>query len=141
MAIHHFCFYLLLALVTLAFAAIVVPFYSAILWALVFASVFHPLHAGVSRRLGRHSNTAAAISVAGCICLVIVPGLAVIGSLLNEAGKLYARIKSGSIDLEPFARKLEEALPAFLRTWLQQLEFGSFKELNASLPPWPDRGR
>lgn len=133
MAIHRFCFYLLLALVTLAFAAIVVPFYSAILWALVFAIVFHPLHGRISRRFARHSNAAAAISVAGCICLVIVPGLIVIGSLLTEGSNLYARIKSGALDLEPFAQSLENALPPYVRSWLEQLDFKSFKELNASL--------
>lgn len=130
---HRFFFYLLLALVTVAFAAIVAPFYSAILWAVVLAIMFHPLHSRVARMLGPHSNAAAAISLSICVCLVVVPGLAVIVSLFREGGKLYTRIKSGAIDLEPMARKIEDALPASVGRWFQGFEFKSFDELNASL--------
>lgn len=133
MNIHRICFYLLLTLITLAFAAIVAPFYSAILWALVFAIVFRPLHFRIAKLLRNHSNIAAGFSVAGCVLLVIVPGLAVIGSLLTEGGKLYARIKSGSLDLQPLAEELEDKLPAFVTNWLQQLDLASFKELFTSM--------
>ncbi|NRP21870.1 hypothetical protein LPJGGPFB_05129 [Ensifer adhaerens] len=83
--------------------------------------------------MGSQIQQAAAISVGGCIFLVIVPGLAVLGALLKEGGKLYTKIKSGSLDLQPLAEKLESILPEFVTTWLQQLDIQSFKDLNASL--------
>ncbi len=45
MLIQRVSFYVLLVLVTVAFVAVLLPFYSAIFWSVVLAIIFFPLHA------------------------------------------------------------------------------------------------
>ena len=52
MSIYRVGFIVMLTLVTIAFFAVVTPFYSAVLWAVVFAIIFFPIHARIARRLG-----------------------------------------------------------------------------------------
>lgn len=114
-------FHVVLVLATLAFIAIVLPFYSAILWAVVLAILFHPVHAWLDRKLGQRSNLAAAISVVMCLCLVIVPGMIMLGQLVQQGTLLYQNIQSGQIDIRQILQDLENALPAFVRERLASL--------------------
>jgi len=122
MSIYRVGFIVMLTLVTIAFFAVVTPFYSAVLWAVVFAIIFFPIHARIARRLDGHSNIAAAISVLTCLCLVIAPGLVVLTSLVNQASQLYQRIQSGEIDLPGLLEKLENALPHFVRNYIETMD-------------------
>lgn len=126
-------FYVLLALVTLAFVAIVLPFYSAIFWAVVFAIIFFPLHSRLEAALGNRRNTAALLSVAICVCLVIIPGMIILSSLVREANNLYQQIDTGQIDIRRLLQQLQDALPAFMQKWLQSLELSGFAELRERL--------
>jgi predicted PurR-regulated permease PerM len=74
MPLQRVSFYVLLVLVTIAFVAVVLPFYSAIFWAIVLAIIFFPLHARIEARLGGRRNVAAALSVLICLCVVIMRG-------------------------------------------------------------------
>ena len=111
MFIHRLSFYLLLALVTIVFIAIILPFYSAIFWAVVFAIIFFPVHIRLEARLRRHRNAATALSTLICLCLVIMPGLVVLSSLVQEGNHLYQRINTGEIDLRQLFERLQGALP------------------------------
>ncbi|AHG49303.1 membrane protein (plasmid) [Rhizobium leguminosarum bv. trifolii CB782] len=115
-------FYVLLVLVTIAFVAVVLPFYSAIFWAVVLAIIFFPLHARIEARLGGRGNLAAALSVLICLCVVIIPGLIVLSSLVQQGNHLYQRMDTGEIDVRSFMHNLQEALPLFLRDWLRSIE-------------------
>lgn len=126
-------FHVMLTFVTIAFIAIVLPFYSAILWAVVFAILFYPVHARLERALGGRRNTAAGLSMLICLCLVIVPGLLIFSSLVRQAGQLYQRIQSGEIDIRQLLRQLEEAVPDVVRDRLQTWELSGFSELRDRL--------
>ncbi len=43
MSVQRASFYILLALVTIAFAWLLLPYYSAVLWAVILAVVFSPV--------------------------------------------------------------------------------------------------
>jgi predicted PurR-regulated permease PerM len=64
---------LLLIAVSLAFAWILWPFYGAILWAVVFATVFAPVHRRVLASMRQRPNLAASLryclSSQSCCCL------------------------------------------------------------------------
>jgi predicted PurR-regulated permease PerM len=134
MLVHRFSFHVILVLATIAFICIVLPFYSAILWAIIFAIVFHPIHARIEASIRGRKNTAAAISVLLCLCLAIIPGLVVLGLLLRQANYLYQRIERGEIDLLPVIEKLRGSLPSFVQERIQS--WGNFEqasELSTSL--------
>ncbi|KKX27596.1 AI-2E family transporter [Rhizobium sp. LC145] len=133
MSVQHISFYVLLVLVTIAFIAVILPFYSAVFWAIVLAIIFFPVHVRIENRLGGHRNAAAALSVLMCLCLVIIPGLAILSSLIQEGNSLYQRISSGEIDLGNLLRQAEEILPLFVREWLRSLQVDGFAALQERL--------
>jgi predicted PurR-regulated permease PerM len=56
-------FYLMLALTTVAFCVLLLPFYTAILWAIILAIIFHPVQKYLVRRLKGRQNAAALLNV------------------------------------------------------------------------------
>lgn len=122
-------FYVLLVLVTLAFLAVIIPFYSAVFWAVVFAIIFFPLYVWLERVLGGRRNTAAALTVLICLCLVILPGLAILGSLIQEGTSVYQRIASGEIDLGRMVNEVLAAMPGFIQDGVRSLETLGFAEI------------
>ena len=122
-------FYVLLVLVTLAFVAVILPFYSAVFWGVVFAIIFFPLYAWLEGKLGGRRNIASVLTVLICLCLVILPGLAILSSLIQEGSSLYSRIASGEIDLSRMMNEVISALPAFVQERVRGLANGGFAEL------------
>ena len=57
--LEHKAFLLLLALVSVAFFWLLLPFYGAVFWAVILAIVFQPLQRTFERRFGPRSNRAA----------------------------------------------------------------------------------
>ncbi|AYD04137.1 AI-2E family transporter [Neorhizobium sp. NCHU2750] len=126
-------FYILLVLVTLAFIAVLIPFYSAVFWAVVFAIIFFPLYSRLERGLGGRRNIAAAITVLICLCLVILPGLAILSSLIQEGTSLYKRIASGEINVGNMVNQVVAAMPAFVQERISSFETEGFSELRERL--------
>ncbi len=61
MSVQRASFYILLALVTIAFAWLLLPYYSAVLWAVILAVVFSPVqqrHGTSARRQKEHCRSA-----------------------------------------------------------------------------------
>jgi predicted PurR-regulated permease PerM len=77
-------FLLLIIAVSLAFAWILWPFYGAVLWAVVLATLFAPLHRRLSKSM-RRRNLAALATVLIIVAMVIVPLTLMAASLLQEA--------------------------------------------------------
>ena len=100
-------FLLLLALVTLAFMAVLYPFYGAVFWALILAMLFAPLQRVILRRMPTRRNLAALLSLLVVMFLVILPISLILTALVRQATAVWARISSGEID---FGRYLEQIL-------------------------------
>lgn len=133
MSIQRASFYVLLVVVTVAFLWLLVPYYTAVLWAVILAILFFPLHKRLERFLGGRSTIAALLTVLLCICLVILPALAILASLVQEGTSLYQRISSNEIDLNAHLLRLQAVLPTFLDNWSNSLKIGGFAELWAKL--------
>lgn len=104
-------FIALVLIVTLAFAWLLTPYFGAILWGVVVAILFTPLYRRLTIRFGGRQNLAAAATLLVILLLVILPSLFVAASLVQEAADLYARLRSGQIDLAQMFQRMHDALP------------------------------
>jgi predicted PurR-regulated permease PerM len=128
MSVQRVSFYILLALVTIAFAWLLIPYYTAVLWAVILAVIFYPVQQYLVRLLRGRRNLAAFLSVLMCICLVIIPVLIIFSSLVQEGNSLYQRLSSREFDLNSYITSILSVLPDSLEDWLKRFELGSFAE-------------
>lgn len=133
MTIQRASFYVLLLIVTVAFVWLLIPYYTAVLWAVILAILFFPVHKRLERWLGGRATISALLTLLLCICLVILPALGILASLIEEGTSLYQRISSNEIDLNAHLLRLQAALPEFVGTWLTSLKLDGFAELWARL--------
>lgn len=126
-------FITVIVLVTIAFVWLLLPYYGAILWAVTLAILFNPLQKGLEAALrGRH-NLTAALSVLACICIVVIPGSAILASLAQEAASLYNRVSTREFDLDKLFAQLHGILPPFAERALAALNLGDLAEIRSRL--------
>lgn len=107
-----------LALVTLAFLAILLPFYSALMWAVILAMLFAPVQRALMRRMPRRANTATLVTLSAVILMVIIPVIGLTMSLVNQGAQIYGRIRSGELNFGAYLGKIIEAMPGWLHRML-----------------------
>ena len=126
-------FLLLIVVVTLAFGWVLLPFYSGLLWGVVIAIVFTPLHRWLWQRLNGRDNLAALLTLAIIIMMVLLP-LSLIGAALTkEAARTYGRFQSGEIDLVRLFREATAALPSWVTDLMKEFDIGSLGALQQQL--------
>ena len=113
-------FLLLLVGVTLAFAWILWPFSGAILWGTVIAILFAPVYRRLSVSMGQRRTLAALATVTVIIVIVILPLALITALLLEEASSVYARIRSGDLNLGRYFQEVFDALPAWATNLLDR---------------------
>ncbi len=121
------------ALVTIAFVWLLLPFYGAILWAVILAILFNPLQNRLETLTGGRRTLAAGFSVLACICIVVIPGAFITASIAREATGLYERISSREFDPGVALAQLQMALPDFARHALDDLNLGNITEIQSRL--------
>lgn len=118
-----------MVLVTLAFMWLLLPYYGALLWAIILAILFYPLHRRLLRYSGGRANLAAALSLAACICLAVIPGAILLASLVREASSFYARIGTPGFHLASGLQHFSDLLPDFVIDGLAFLGMDDLSEL------------
>ena len=113
-------FLALLVLVTIAFGLIVWPFNGAIWWAIFIAIVFMPLHVRLVRRFGHWPSLAALATLAITLVVAILPLVLLTVSVTQEAAAIYARVKSGELNMGQYFQQIVDGLPAWLRQLLER---------------------
>jgi predicted PurR-regulated permease PerM len=126
-------FLILLVLVSLAFAWILWPFYGAILWALVFATVFAPAHRHVLNSTPGHPNLAALITVLAIVTIVLLPLAATATSVAQEATNLYEKIETGEVDFGRTFSQILQALPSWAADLLDRIGISDIGDVQARL--------
>ena len=126
-------FVAVVVLVTAAFLWLLLPFYGALLWAVILAILFNPLQRRLVAQFGGRRNLAAGVSLLACICIVVIPGSLILASLVQEATSLYGRIGSREFDPAALLAQLRGALPAFLVEALSFFDLWTFEEIQARL--------
>lgn len=118
---------------TIALIWIVLPFYGGVLWAVIFAILFSPLHDRLERLLGGRRNLAALLSVLACIFIVVIPATLILGALARQATGVYQSISSQEPDLATVMEQFRSAMPSFVLDALSAMNLGSFQEIQDRL--------
>lgn len=117
------------AVTALALGWILLPFYGAILWAVVIAMLFIPLYRRLLPRVGRRHNLAAALVMLLVLLVGVLPVAVVTAALGREASLVYQRIGTGEWNPGRYLRGLFDALPPSVNTWLQRAGVPDFDDL------------
>lgn len=131
--LQHKAFLLLLAIVSVAFFWLLLPFYGAVFWAVILAIVFNPLQRRFERMFGARSNLAAMLSVLFCIVIAIIPMSVILAALVGEGAALVSRIQQNEFDIGQMAQDLQAALPPWVLTTFDRLGLGDFDALRERL--------
>lgn len=126
-------FVLLLVIVSLAFAAILWPFYEAVFWGVALAILFMPLHRRVLLRMRGKPNLAALATLVLCLVVVILPMTLISISLVQEATHVYERLRSGQLDFGTYLQQVIAALPSWAVSLLDSLDLTSVAALQHKL--------
>ena len=130
--LQHGFFLALLAVVTIAFAWILLPFSGAVLWAVAFAILFTPMFKWLRHHMRGDPTWAALLTLAIGLVIVILP-LTMIGfSLVKEIALLRQNIKSGEFNIGELLRQILSAAPVWLTGLLDRLDLGDMQG-------WQDR--
>lgn len=104
-------FLLILILVTIGFAVVVAPLFSAILWALVLAIVFAPINRELNRRIPGRPNAVALLTLLLITLIAVLPTLLLGSMLIQEVLTVYGRIQSGQLDVAALFDRVIGVLP------------------------------
>lgn len=126
-------FLLLLAAVSVAFAAILWPFYEAIFWGVTLAIIFSPLHRRLLQRMPLRPTLAALTTLVLCLVVAILPMALLGGSLIQEASHIYERLRTGQLDIGNYFQQIVAALPSWVVGLLDRLGLSSVEELQQKL--------
>ena len=91
-------FVLLLVIVTLAFGVILLPFWGAVFWGVIIATLFAPLQRRLAHRMGQRRTWAALTTLAIILLIVTPPLILIVATLVQESSGVYARIQSGELN-------------------------------------------
>lgn len=89
----------LLTLISILTFLIFKPFLYALILAVVFATIFTPLHNKIFRILGNRAGQAAFISTVFVLILIIIPLTFVSMQIFRESTQLYSSLTSGNGDI------------------------------------------
>jgi predicted PurR-regulated permease PerM len=110
-------FFLLVALTTVSFVALIGGFLMPVFWAAVLATVFFPVQRRYVARLGGRRSLAALATILTVIGLVVAPLFLMGLAMSREALQLHEQITSGAIDLDGplrFVRRLTPVASDYL---------------------------
>ena len=111
-------FLLLVAIVTVLFGWLALPYFGAILWGVVAAILFSPVYRKLTTVLGGRRSLAATSTLLIVLGLVVVPALLLAVALVEEATQIYTGLEDGQLDVAAMLGRLREALPAWAAGYL-----------------------
>ena len=132
-SLQHKTFLFLLVCASLAFAAVLWPFYDVVFWGVVLAILFAPLHRRLLQRLPQHPNLVALLMLGLCLLVVILPMTLLSLSLIQQATHIYDLLRSGELDLGAYFKQIIGALPAWAVDLLARLELTSMDAVQRKL--------
>lgn len=122
-------FVFLLALVTIAFGWVLIPFYGPIFWATILAILFTPTYRYLLTIIKNKSNIAALVTLIIIIVMVIIPTLWTFAALLKQGVSLYNLISSGQFSIGDYLTKIMDVMPGFVHEILKNLGLGDLESI------------
>ena len=123
----------LLALVSVALVAVLIPFYGTLLWAVIIALLFTPVFRRLLRRWPGRRNQAALLTLLAVLLMVVLPFAVITATLINEAAALYARVQASPLTPAAYLRSLYDTLPQWATDTLVRLDMADFDALQTRL--------
>ncbi|MFK3791898.1 MULTISPECIES: AI-2E family transporter [Pseudomonas] len=120
---------LLLALVSVAFIWILLPFYGALFWAVILGILFAPLQRRLLLRLGGRRNLCSLCTLGICLVIAILPVIAISVLLVQEGAELYRKIESGQLDIAGYLELFKHRLPPPVQGLLDRFGLGELQGL------------
>lgn len=133
-------FIVLLALVSVAFVWLLLPFYSAVFWATILAILFRPMQRRLTDAMHGRRNLAALVSVVIILLMVILPVALLASMLVQEGRDLYERVSSGDMDLAGHFQQVVNALPDTLQNLLARFGLTDFSDVQQQLAQTGEQG-
>jgi predicted PurR-regulated permease PerM len=127
-------FFLWLAIaVSLAFAWILWPFFSAVLWGTILAILFAPLYRRLLKKMARRRSLAAVVTVMIVFLLVIIPLILISALLVQEALSVYERFQSGELNPGQYVLQVLDSLPRWVTDLLERFGLTNFASMQEKL--------
>ena len=120
---------LLLAASAAALGWILLPFYGAIMWAVITAMLFVPVYRWLLPRLKQRRNLAAGLVMLLVLVAGVLPFAVVTASLAREASVVFQHIDSGDWKPALYLRGLFDAMPAWATALLERAGVADFDHL------------
>jgi len=130
----------LLALVTIAFIWILLPYSGAIFWAVILGILFAPLQRQLLLRFGGRRNLATAMALVTCLLIAVLPVIVIGALLVQEGATLYQRIESGQLDIAGYIERGKDMLPAYAQHFLDRMGMGNLDGLRDKITKWATQG-
>ena len=116
----------LLVLVSLGLGWILLPFYGSIMWAVIIALIFAPLHHRLHARFRGKGTAAALVTLLVVVVIVIIPMALITATLARDAASFYQRLQSGEINPARYFRSVFDALPSSVTAVLDRFGMVDF---------------
>jgi predicted PurR-regulated permease PerM len=126
-------FLLLLAVVTLGFGWILLPYSGAVFWGVVLAILFAPLYRCLLSASRQRPNSAALVALLSILVMVIFPLSLIAASLIKQAAGVYDMIGSGQINFGAYFQQIMRALPQWLIALLERFDLTNLSTLQEKL--------
>lgn len=126
-------FLLLLTLVSIAFVWVLLPYWGAVFWGVVFAIVFAPLQSRMLRTTRGRPTAAALLSLLIILLMVILPLTLIAASMADQVITLYSNVSSGQVDFAAYFRRILAVMPDWVTNLLARFELTSVNDLQQKL--------
>ncbi|MFS2067675.1 AI-2E family transporter [Pseudomonas sp. CT11-2] len=123
----------LLAVVTVAFVWILLPFYGAVFWAAILGILFAPLQHQLQLKFGWSRNLTALCTLSLCVLIAILPVIIISTLLVQEGAALYGRIESGELDIAGHVSQFKHSLPLYFQHLLDRFGMGELSGLREKI--------
>lgn len=131
--IQNAAFIAAIVIISAVFFWLLLPFYGAILWAVILALLFYPMHRRLTVWLHGRKSLASAFSVLICVLVVVVPAIIMLATLSAEVASLYRRIRESNLSLADLVAQAQSVLPDYVNNALNSLNLGNPREIQESL--------
>jgi predicted PurR-regulated permease PerM len=126
-------FLILIVAVSLAFAWILTSFYGAILWGVVIAILFAPVHRWMLRKMPERRTWAALAMIVLIVMIVILPLTLIAASLTQQGAVVVGRMQSGELNFGKLLQQILDALPTWATGLLDRFGIASLGEMQEKI--------
>ncbi|MEO6624116.1 MAG: AI-2E family transporter [Burkholderiaceae bacterium] len=118
--------WVLMILAATALGWVLLPLFGIILWAIIIALLFQPVHRRLLVPLRHKRNPAALLTLAVAVVVVVLPLALLAASMATEAAALVQRLQSGETNPVRTLEGLFDALPYWIRSLLDRFGLVNF---------------